>query len=432
MYRRPVPAGSLIGRLDPDLPRPVWLLQLGGLLNFFGNGVVFPFLVIYLHDVRGFSLATAGLVVAVSSAAQLTAGVAAGPAIDRVGPRLTLTVGLVLQAIGFGLFPLVREPWEAFVLIAIEGAGSAGFWPSQSTLMSRLVSDDRRHAAFGLQRATMNLGIGLGGVVGGLIATVSNPQSFSLLFIIDAVTFLAYIAVVAFIPAGASERIEGAARSTYAAVLRHKTFMGLWTLNFVFVAAGISMFALLPPFVRDQSGVSERQIGFFFLVNTLVIVLVQLPLSHWIEGRRRMRALAIMPVMFAVSWLIVDGVGFWLTATAAFLVLLVAAAILGVAECFHGPAHIALVADIGPVHLRGRYFAVHSLSWGLAGTVGPALGGWILERRPFALWPLAAAVCLVAAGVALALDRVLPARLRRVPHTEPQPIEEGLAAGVTG
>jgi MFS family permease len=427
-----VRARSLLDRLDPNLPKPVWLLQVGGLLNFFGNGIVFPFLVIYLHDVRGFSLSTAGLVVAVSSAAQLTAGIAAGPIIDRVGPRLTLGVGLVGQAVGFGLFPLVRHPWHAFVLAAVEGAGSAGFWPSQSTLMSRLVSDARRHAAFALQRATMNLGIGLGGVVGGLIASVSRPQSFTVLFAIDAVTFLAYIGALAFIPDGPSERTPDSAPSTYAAVLRHKTFMALWTLNFVFVAAGIAMFNLLPPFVRDHAGVSEREIGFFFLVNTLVIVLVQLPLAHWIEGRRRMRALALMPVLFAVSWLIVDGAGYWLTATAAFLVLLVAAVILGVAECFHGPAHIALVADIGPPHLRGRYFAVHSLSWGLAGTVGPAVGGLILDRKPFALWPLAAAVCLVAAGVALVLDRLLPPRLRRVPHQELPPVTGGLAAGADG
>ena len=59
-------------------------------------------------------------------------------------------------------------------------------------------------------------------------------------------------------------------------------------------------------------------------------------------------------------------------------------------------------------------------------------GGLILDRRPFALWPLAAAVCLVAAGLALVLDGRLPSRLRRVPHTEAQPVEEGLAAGVTG
>ena len=51
----------------------------------------------------------------------------AGPLIDRVGARRTLAGGLVLQAVGYGLLPLVRSPWQAFVLVAIEGAGSAGF-----------------------------------------------------------------------------------------------------------------------------------------------------------------------------------------------------------------------------------------------------------------------------------------------------------------
>src|SRR6476659_8586867 len=129
---------AALRRLDPRLPRQVWLLQAGGLVNSFGNGVVLPFLVIYLHDVRGFGLGTAGLVIAVSSGAQLTAGLLAGPIIDRIGPRLTLGCGLVLQAAGFGLMPLVREPWQAFALMAVEGAGSAAFWPSQSTLIARL------------------------------------------------------------------------------------------------------------------------------------------------------------------------------------------------------------------------------------------------------------------------------------------------------
>ena len=95
---------------DPQLPRDVWLLQVGGVLNSFGNGVVLPFLVIYLHDVRGFGLGVAGLIVAMSAAAQLCAGVLAGPLIDRFGARLVLGAGLVLQAIGIGLLPLVREP----------------------------------------------------------------------------------------------------------------------------------------------------------------------------------------------------------------------------------------------------------------------------------------------------------------------------------
>jgi MFS family permease len=411
--------GSYLRSLNPRLPRSVWLLQVGGLTNSLGNGLALPFLVIYLHNVRGFSLGTAGLVVAVSAFAQLVAGVLAGPLIDRVGARLTLGGGLVLQAVGYGLLPLVREPWEAFVLIAIEGAGSAGFWPSQSTLISRLTPAARRHAAFAQQRVTMNLGIGLGGLAAGSIARIHDPTTFTVLFVLDALTFLAYVVVLAFIrDPGVAPDETGDAPASYVAVLRHRTFLGLWMLNFLFVAAGYSLFNLLPAFVRDESHLSERQIGAIFFVNTLAIVLAQLPISRWIEGRRRMRALALMPLLWAVAWLLVDAAGYWLTAGVAFALVAFAAILLGIGECFHGPAHQALVSDIGPPHLRGRYFAVHSLSWGLGGTVGPAVGGFILAAAPFALWPLASAACLVAALGVLSIERFIPRHLQRIPRED--------------
>ncbi len=412
-------AAGVLRRLDPQLPRDVWLLQIGGVVNSFGNGIVLPFLVIYLHDVRGFGLGTAGLIVGVSAAAQLSAGIFAGPLIDRIGPGPTLRGGLVIQAVGFGLLPLVRHPWEAFALLAIEGAGSAGFWPSQSTLVARLTPGARRHAAFAQQRVTMNLGIGLGGVAGGFIAHVRSPGTFTVLFLLDALTFLGYVCVAFVVDdPGVPEREESAAPASYRAVLRDRTFLGLWGLNFLFVVAGYSLFNLLPQFARDHGHISEREIGLVFAVNTGAIVIAQLPLSRWIEGKRRMRALALMPLLWAFAWLLVDGAGAWLAATWAFVVIAVGAGLVGVGECFHGPAHQALVADIGPEHLRGRYFAIHSLSWGLAGTVGPAAGGFILAASPFALWPIASAVCLVAAAGALALERSVPPRLRRIPREE--------------
>jgi MFS family permease len=413
-----VPSGYLRS-LNPRLPLPVWLLQVGGLANSFGNGLALPFLVIYLHDVRGFSLGTSGLIVAISSAGQVAAGIFAGPLIDRFGAKRVLATGLVLQAAGYGLLPLVRSPWQAFVLVGIEGAGSAGFWPSQSTLISRLTPAARRHAAFAQQRVTMNLGIGLGGLAAGLIAHVDDPSTFTVLFVLDALTFLAYVGVLAFIRDPGVEPSEaGDAPASYRAVLRHKTFLGLWTLNFLFVFAGYSLFNLLPVFARDESGLSERQIGAIFFVNTAVIVIAQLPLTRWIEGRRRMRALALMPLLWAVAWLLVDGAGYWLTAGAAFAVIAFAALILGVGECFHGPAHQALVSDIGPPSLRGRYFAVHSLSWGLAGTLGPAVGGFILAAAPFALWPLASGVCLIAVLGVLGIERFIPRDLQRIPRED--------------
>jgi MFS family permease len=414
----------VIGRLrelDPQLPREVWLLQLGGVANSFGNGVVLPFLVIYLHDVRHFGLGVSGLVVSVSAAAQLTAGLIAGPLVDRLGPKRVLGAGLVMQCAGFAFFPLVHHPWQAFLLIAIEGAGSAGFWPSQSTLIARLTPPARRHAAFAQQRVTMNLGIGLGGLTGGLIATVDRPGSFTVLFLVDAATFLAYVGVLFLIhDPGIAQEERSDERSSYRAVLRDRLFAGLWTLNFLFVAAGYSLFNLVPPFARDHAHVSEGEIGAFFFVNTALIVLIQLPISRAIEGRRRMRALALMPALWLVAWLMLDGGAYWLDATAAFVVMALALAIFGIGECFHGPAHQALVAEIAPGHLRGRYFAVHSLSWGLAGTVGPAAGGFMLAAAPFALWPAASAVCAVAIVGCLAIERRVPEQYRRIPRTELQ------------
>jgi MFS family permease len=195
----------------------------------------------------------------------------------------------------------------------------------------------------------------------------------------------------------------------------------MWTLNFLFVGAGYALLNLLPPFVRDHSHVTEREIGFVFFFNTATIVIAQLPISRLHEGRRRLRALALMPCLWALAWIGVDAAGYWLVATAAFVVVTGCGILFGLGECLHGPAHQALVGELGGERLRGRYFALHSLSWGLGGVAGPALGGLVLATAPFALWPLAAAVCVAAATGALALDRIVPTRHSRIPRSEPVP-----------
>src|SRR5204862_8176698 len=171
--------------LDPMLPRQVWLVEAGGVVNSLGNGIVCPFIVIYLHNVRGISFAEAGLALSVGAVAALAAGFAAGAIVDRVGGRNTLLLGLLLQAVSFALFPLIRTPWHAVALLGLEGAGTACFWPGQSTLLSRLAPAEDRHSAFSVQRISMNLGLGLGGFVGGLIAAASDPGSFTTLFLVD-------------------------------------------------------------------------------------------------------------------------------------------------------------------------------------------------------------------------------------------------------
>ena len=90
--------------LNPQLPREVWILQAGGLANMFGNGVIGPFFIIYLHNVRGISLGLAGLIVASNSAAGMISTFLGGALSDRVGPRRVLTGALIIMAVAFALY----------------------------------------------------------------------------------------------------------------------------------------------------------------------------------------------------------------------------------------------------------------------------------------------------------------------------------------
>jgi predicted MFS family arabinose efflux permease len=407
---------AYVRSLDPRLPRSVWTMEAGGLANAFGNGITFPFVVIYLHSVRDVSLGAAGLVLATHSVVSLATGPVVGTIIDRIGGRMTLAGALVLMAIGWGAFPLVRETWHAFVFAGIAGAGNGGFWPSQSTLLAGLTPQPRRHAAYALQRVSRNLGIGLGGLVGGLIATTADPSSFTVLFLVDSVTFLVFAVILGAVPDPELPRQEGEPLpGRYRDVLRHSAFVRLVALNILFVTAGYAQIELLPVFAHEEAGVSERAIGLIFLVNTLVVVFAQLPVARVLEGRRRMAALALMTALWAGAWCLVLGVGLAFEAAAAAFGFALAVVLFGLGECFQGPTQGALVADLAPPRVRGRYMAVSTTSWDIGFIVGPAVGGIVLQHAPYALWPLAAAVCLVAGIGALSLERALPRELRLTP-----------------
>jgi MFS family permease len=424
------PLAAYVRSLNPQLPRPVWLLQAGGLANMFGNGVIVPFLIIYLHNVRGISLGIAGLIAASNSLAALVSGPLAGSLADRIGARQTLLAALVVMAGSFAMFPLIRDPWHAFALNALAGVGSGAFWPSQGALLTALTPRPRRHAAFAQQRVTMNLGIGLGAVVGGLIATTSEPSSFTVLFLLDAATFLVFAGILTQIPNPAREpRAPERRPEGYGTVLRDRPFMSFIVLNTVFIAVSIALMSeFFPVFAKNEAGVTESGIGLIFFFNTLLIVILQLPIAKLQEGRRRMKALAGMAVLFAVSWLIVLAGGLWFEAMAATAVFACAFLIFAVGECLHGTVQGPLVSDLAPRRLLGRYMALSSSSWQVAFVIAPASGGFILQAEPFALWPIAAAICLAGGAWALVLERRLPRDFRRTPvdleeETRLKPVE---------
>jgi MFS family permease len=387
----------------------VWLLEAGGVANSLGNGIAVPFLIIYLHEVRSFGLGTSGLVVAALFGVGLLAGPVCGRIVDGIGARATLMGSLALMAAGYGGFPFVRHPWQAFGLALIAGIGNGGFAPSHSSLLAALTSREQRNVAYALHRATDNLGFGVGALAGGLIATTSVPESFDVLFALDAATFLAFLVLLAFVPGPRLASEAARAGGRYAEVARDRAFVWLLVVIAVLVTAAYAQIAtVLPPYAKEHASVSEAGIGVIFFVNTVVIVVAQLPLAKALEGRRRMRALAFSGALFAFTCAAVVATGVWLDNAAAVVALCIAIVVFSVAECIHGAMQNPLVADLAPEHLLGRYMALRTTAWQVGFLAGPAIGSFLLEHSPTTLWLGATAACAAAAGGALLLEPRIP------------------------
>ncbi len=406
--------------LDPRLPRDVQLLQLGGLANAFGNGVVLPFMLIYLHNVQGISLGTAGLILATNGFVSIAAGAPGGTLVDRFGGKSILAAALVFLTVGFAGYVLVDSAWKGFVVAGVTGIGNGLFWPAQSTLITLLTPRERRHNAFAMQRVVMNLGIGLGALVGGLIATTSRPASFDVLYLANAATFVVYLVVLLIWVPDPRTDVAGAVSSArYRVVLRDRAFMGVVGVNTLFIFAGMAGFELLPVYAKNEAAVTETMIGIVFFVNTVVIVLAQLPVTKLSEGHRRMRTLALLGVLWAGCWVLVPLAGSWVTGAAAAALLAAIMAVFGIGECLHGSVQGPLVADLAEPSLIGRYMALSALSWQVGFALGPAIGGFALAASPTGVWLGAAALCLAAGAASLALERSLPVAARSNPVPEP-------------
>jgi MFS family permease len=399
-------------RLGFGLSRELWLVQIGIFLNMFGYGAVLPFEIIYLHNGRGFSLSVAGLIVGTITGVAVVAAPLAGPLIDRFGARATTIGAGVALAAGYAGLAFARLPALAFVAAALAGVGNGALNPSQSALVTTLTPSELRHRATAVSRVASNAGIGIGGALGGLVAAY-GLTGFVVLFLLNAFTYLVYVSVlVAVVREGdRQEPIRGG----YRLVLRYRAFIHLALTNVAVIAIGWGVFTwLVPPYARNDIGISARLIGLLLLANAATVVLAQVPIARLAEGRRRVVMMALGASIFAGACLLVIVAG--ISTGTAYVALVTAAIAVGVGECFHTTVLMPLVAELAPAGLRGRYMASMGFSWWIGLTIAPTLGAPLLSFSPTAAFLAAAAVAIAAAASALTLERRLPDASRLTPR----------------
>lgn len=387
-----------------------WLLSTVA-FNTLGRGLTLPFTIIYLHEVRGFSLDLSGGLMALIAIVALAVTAPGGVLTDRYGARAVLLTGMTCMLLGNTLLAFATEPWVAAVAMVLVGVNFGVSWPALNALIASVVTGALRQQYFGINFALVNLGIGVGGIVGGLLVDVDVPLTFTAIFLGDAASALIPIALLLGplrrVDSRAATPADGSQEVSYRAILRRPAVRWLTAITFVGVFVGYGQLeAGFPAFARQVSEVSTRVIGIAFAVNTIVIVGLQFLVLSLINGRRRTRVMQVMAGTWVGAWLLLAGTGLVPGSIGAAAGALAFLGVFAVGETMLQPTVPAVCNDLADDHTRGRYNAVNAAAFQCGAIGGPLVAGLLLDHG----WQhgyvgVMVAGCLAIALMALALER---------------------------
>jgi MFS family permease len=375
------------------LPQPVWLLCAGTFVNRFGS-FVFTFLVLYLVD-RGYSAAEAGAVVSVYGVGNLVSALAGGALADRIGRRPTIALSMFSSSATMLALSQADGLALLVVLTALAGLTAELYRPAAGALLADLIPPELRVTGFGAYRLAINAGFAAGPAVAGVLA----ERSYTWLFVGDAITSAAFgvLALVALPKGGPPRRVDERRGEALRAIAHDRAFTLFLVASTLGALVYFQMSAALPLHV-EASGLSPTVYGLLISLNGALIVVLELPLTVFTQRRPRRPVIALG---FALL-----GIGFGLTAvadTAPALAATVLVWTLGEIVC--APVSGAYVADLAPVHLRGRYQGAWGLTFAIALIVAPAAGAALYAASATGLWLLCLGVGLTAAALVLVPPR---------------------------
>jgi len=385
-------------------------IVIGICLNAIGGGMTLSLLLVYLHDMRGFTNTFGGLLLAYGSLVSIIASTPMGALVDRIGPKKVMIGGLLLNSAAAFSLSQVQTHFQAVIVITGLNIAGQAIWPSQSVILTRVTPERDRPKIFGFNFMLLNLGLGLGGLLSSLIIQRGDLLSFQIMYWVDASTFLLYLLIVLtlhgehvnkYIPKE-HEPKTGSYKDLFE--IKPLMFLGiagiiLFTFGYGTIQAGI------PVFATQFLGLSPKWLGIIFGVNTLSIVLFQPLVMRVIEKYSKYAALIAVGLVWALSWVFV-GIAPYLPLFASGIALSLSQLIFAVGEMIQAPTIPTLANELAPEHIRGRANAWMSLQWSVSGVLGPAITGLMLGADLATAWVIAMFIgCFLSIPLFLAMKR---------------------------
>ncbi|GAA2887055.1 hypothetical protein GCM10010517_50880 [Streptosporangium fragile] len=389
-----------------DVPVAVRLLLLGDLVSAAGVGITQPYLVVFLHTVKGVPLVTATAMTSLPALASFAGNWLSGMLADRTGGHRAMTTGLISTIVGLVIVATGDGAPVLGVGVTLVGFGWSVTLPAYSTLIATLVPPAAHPRTFTLQYGLFNAGMGAGAAIGAPIVHQTSGAGFTSLWWLAAATCVASMACVHLSRTRTSPPppIPTAARPAgdHRRVLADRTLLRALLAAALTSAAGYGVYESALPALAVVSG-DPGAMSWAAVANCAAIV-AGMPLTLRLTRRLRPRGLLVVTaVAWSAAWLLC-AVQYQWHLLGATVTLALAAALVGIGELFVAGALPATVNDLAPDALRGRYNALLMMATTSGMWAGP------LAAAAANAYGLLAALFAAAAALLFVAPALLPGR----------------------
>ncbi|WP_227396567.1 MDR family MFS transporter [Jeotgalibacillus aurantiacus] len=386
------------------MPRSLWFLVIGMMINVTGASFLWPLNTIYISGELGKSLTTAGLVLMANAGASVLGNLLGGVLFDKIGGYRSIMSGIVITlAAVAGLTVWHGWPHYVFFMVII-GFGSGIVFPSMYAMAGSVWPEGGRRAFNAIYLAT-NVGVATGAALGGFVASFS----FEYIFIANLIMYIVFffIALLTYKNIELQPNIQTNVLQERGKIKSKAAFNALLILcgGYLLCWVGYVQWQSTIADYTQQINIPLEQYSLLWTVNGLLIVAGQpliKPIVKRFEHNLKIQ-MTIGTVIFMFS--------FGITAYAGdFMGFLAAMIVLTIGEMLIWPAVPTIASRLAPKGREGFYQGIVNSTATGGRMIGPLLGGIMVDLYGMpALFMLLIVLLVFSIGLTLLYDRPLRA-----------------------
>ena len=354
----------------------------GMLISTIGSSMIWPFLMIYVRQRVNMPLTQAASLMTINAAAGLIAAFVAGPITDRIGRKWVMVISLAGNGAVYFFMSTANSYLSFAVLMTFSGTFNPLYRVGADAMVADLIPSEKRPDAYALIRLSNNAGIAIGPMIGGFLSAIS----YSITFFLAGVGMLIYSLLMAFFAVETLPQKSAPSEQLYQSfmgyihVFRDSKFLPFVGAFILAQMCAVMIWILMPVYANEIYNVSESQYGFIPTTNALMVVFLQVYVTHTTKRYRPLPVMALGTFFYALGVGSVafghSFIGFWISIV-----------IMTIGELILMPTASAYVAGLAPTDMRGRYMSIAGLSWSVAAGIAPLMGGYLNDNvSPVATW----------------------------------------------